>query len=144
PTDSSHINSFFGATNGRSAPHNGVDIRNPMNGPAYATDIGTVIHIFYNDRGGNQILIQLQDGSVVGYAHTKPISDLSIGDMVMEGQVIGHSDASGSHNGVRVPPHTHFTYRPCITCANEDPLDYLQNSEQTPDNVPQPAGRKGG
>lgn len=43
PTDSHIVTSPLGATNGRGAPHNGIDIHNPRGGNVYASDDGTVI-----------------------------------------------------------------------------------------------------
>jgi murein DD-endopeptidase MepM/ murein hydrolase activator NlpD len=53
--------------------HKGLDIRNPIGDPVYASDSGTVIGVWYAPLGGNQILILHDDGSISGYAHTGSI-----------------------------------------------------------------------
>ena len=125
PTDSHVVTSPFGATGGRNAAHNGVDIHNPRGGNVYATDNGVVVRIFTNAQGGNQIIIQNAHGDRMGYAHTGAVGGLSQGAHVAAGQVIGHSDGSGRHNGQPVTPHTHYTFRPAGSAATRDPLTHL-------------------
>jgi RHS repeat-associated protein len=104
--------------------HSGVDIENPMGESAYATDNGTIIKVWNNPRGGNQILVLNDDGTISGYAHTAPI--VSEGQRVNEGQPIGYSDNSGKTTG----PHLHFTFRPCPTCGKIDPMEHLKNAKK--------------
>jgi len=121
PTDHSAITSPFNSNEGRSAPHNGTDIRNPLDGDVYSTHDGTIIDINSNSRGGDQIIILNTDGSRSGYAHTKAHGDLNIGDTVREGESIGFSNGSGQLRG----PHLHYTYSTCQTCPRIDPEQIL-------------------
>ncbi|MDF1594107.1 MAG: peptidoglycan DD-metalloendopeptidase family protein [Desulfobacterales bacterium] len=114
PTDSQTVTSPFGPRGG--GPHTGTDLRNPKGNSAYATDNGTVILLRKDKKGGNQIKILNDDGSVSGYAHTHWVDGLKMGDKVNAGDVIGSSDDSGSGK-----PHLHFTYRLCETCPKIDP-----------------------
>jgi RHS repeat-associated protein len=138
PTSYPVVTSPFGDPIGRSSPHNGDDIRNPVGSPVYSTDNGTVIAIYNNNLGGNQILIMNADGSVSGYAHTGPTSGLAVNQPVNEGDVIGFTDKSGNETG----PHLHFTYRPCATCDRIDPQDYLPPTSWTRPDAPPTSGRK--
>ena len=93
--------------------HNGIDGRARQGSSIYATDDGTVLDVYSNSRGGNQIRILHPDGSVSGYAHTGAV--VKPGQQVRQGEVIGHSDGSGTTN-----PHLHYTYRPSL---GEEPVD---------------------
>ena len=85
---------------GASILHNGIDFRAP---------VGTAILTIGNDAGsGNFILIQNDDGSMSGYAHTWAQPALREGQRVRSGQQIGVSDGSGRISG----PHLHYIYRP--------------------------------
>ncbi len=117
PSSDPTVTSAYGRPRA-SGPHSGIDYRNPIGGPVYATESGTVATVFSNSRGGNQIVLGLDYGAVAGYAHIFPI--VEPGDAVTEGQVIGFSDASGN-----VDPHTHYTYREDLFSGLIDPL--LQN-----------------
>ena len=103
--------------------HSGIDIRNPSGGTTYAVDSGIVIKAWHDSRGGNQILILNDDGTVSGYAHTTP--NVKEGQRVTEGQPIGYSDDSGSG-----APHLHYTYRPCPTCPKIDPMEHLKDAKE--------------
>lgn len=102
-------------------PHLGVDIKNPLGEPVFASDTGEVLDVYYSERGGNQIRIRDLDRGVEGYAHTRHAEGLAPGQKVRAGDVIGYSDASGRVRG----PHLHYTYRPCASCARVDPLTHL-------------------
>jgi len=139
PTNYQNVTSLFGAVDsvrgGR--PHTGVDIRNPMDEDVIASDSGVIIAIRHADIGGDQIVVLNDDGSVSGYAHTGADPDLSVGESVHEGDVIGWSNGSGN-----VHPHLHYTYRQCQGCRQIDPLTHLR---PTPTNGRGKVfGRRGG
>ena len=123
PTDYNVVTSPYGSPRA-GGPHSGVDIRNPKGGTVYAADSGTVLRVWPNDIGGNQILIQNDDGTVSGYAHTASI--VTQGQRVTEGQTIGYSDASGTHRGA----HLHYTFRQCRTCPKTDPMEHLKDAKR--------------
>ena len=119
PTDYKMVTEVFGAARpSASHPHDGLDIRNPMYGNVYATHAGVVTSASPGAAGGNQIIIQNDDGSVSGYAHTA--AKVSAKQKIAEGQIIGYSDGSGTG-----APHLHYTYRRCQNCTKEDPRPYL-------------------
>jgi len=122
PTDYATITSPFGASRS-GGPHKGLDIENPRDGLVYATDGGRVRSVYYDEKGGNQIIIDNDDGSVSGYAHTK--ATVVPGEKVPEGLPLGYSDGSGK--GI-TGPHLHYTYRPCKDCEKIDPLPRLRGA----------------
>ena len=62
-------------------------------------------------------MVQNNDGSLSGYAHTAPAEGVSKGTRVEAGYPIGNSDASGRITG----PHLHYTYRPGTTDSPATP-----------------------
>jgi len=104
--------------------HKGLDIRNPIGDPVYASDSGTVIRVWYDKEfgGGNSIIILHADGSESGYAHTGSI--VVVGQRVEEGEVIGYSDKSGA-----IHPHLHYTYRQSDKCETKDPRKHLKGAK---------------
>ena len=61
---------------------------------------------------GQWIQILHDDGTVTRYAHLQSGSTLSVGEVVVQGQVVGLSNATGANTaGEPVPPHLHFEYR---------------------------------
>lgn len=113
PTAKQNITSGFGPRGkvapGSSKNHNGVDFDAPVGTAIRSTHDGT-IHTIGNEPGssGNFILIQNDDGSMSGYAHTGALPTLRQGQKVRSGERIGESDNSGRTTG----PHLHYTYRP--------------------------------
>lgn len=140
PTDNPNVRDPFGAPGRAAGPHNGVDFRNRLGANVYATEDGVVSGVNTSPRGGNQITINNDNGSVSGNAHTSSI--VWPGQSVREGDLIGHSDGSGTAN-----PHLHHTYRPCPGCDREDPQRHLPPpcgsdppDPPTPDRGPTPPG----
>lgn len=110
------VSSEFGPRNGRL--HAGIDIAPPVAGrvgdrvvAAYA---GTVVKVATDQipgdmssgrapgRTGNGAVVRNADGERQVYNHVFPV--VSVGQQVVEGQLIGHTDHSGTQTG----PHLHF------------------------------------
>jgi murein DD-endopeptidase MepM/ murein hydrolase activator NlpD len=64
--------------------------------------------------GGNQIFVLLDDGTIVGFSHTKWMDGMQEGDEVYAGQQVGESDGSGT-----TEPHTHMSVYPPGTPIDE-------------------------
>ena len=94
---------------GASTMHRAIDFDAPLGAAIRSTQDGKV-HTIGNEpaSSGNFILIQNDDGSMSGYAHTGVISTLRQGQRVRSGQKIGVSNGSGNIT----KPHLHYTYRP--------------------------------
>ena len=89
-----------------SSQHNGLDLGVGINTDVFSPMNGVVKSIYSNGAGGNQLVIEHEDGSRTGYAHLNGYK-VKIGDNVSKGQVIALSGNTGNSNG----PHLHFTYR---------------------------------
>ncbi|WP_331487846.1 peptidoglycan DD-metalloendopeptidase family protein [Luteimonas endophytica] len=112
PTESGTVTSGYGErvhpVTGQVRLHNGTDFRAPVGAEIRSTQPGEVVSIASGGSGGNQIMVQNNDGSLSGYAHTAPAEGVSKGTRVEAGYPIGSSDGSGRITG----PHLHYTYRP--------------------------------
>jgi len=110
PVQNFKITSGYGSRNaplkGASTNHNGLDLGVAINSDVFAPMNGVVKSIYSNGLGGNQLVIEHEDGSRTGYAHLNGYK-VKVGDNVSKGQVIALSGNTGNSTG----PHLHFTYR---------------------------------
>ncbi len=89
--------------------YNGVDLAAPYGSPVLAAAGGTVIIVKdfgWNGGYGNYIVISHPNGTQTLYAHTSK-NIVSVGESVVQGQVIGYEGATGKATG----PHVHFEIR---------------------------------
>ena len=101
---------------GASTNHNGIDLGMTEGSNIYSVKPGVILSVRTNSQGGNEIIIQHDDGTRSGYAHLKDwAKGIKEGDKVSAGQVIGYVGSTG----VSTAPHLHFTYRN----ANGDLVD---------------------
>ena len=98
----------FGSTENRPVPHNGVDLCSRPNQPIRSVVGGKVVEIGKDSKSGNYITIRDASGNLYGYAHTRAVGGLKVGQDVAAGSQIGFTNGSGEGTG----PHLHFTYRP--------------------------------
>lgn len=96
-----HITSLFGPRWERY--HNGIDIGAPKGTYALAAADGIVIFASYDGGAGNHIKIKHNDGYITEYMHLLQFN-VSVGNNVKKGQVIGRIDNTGSSQG----DHLHF------------------------------------
>jgi murein DD-endopeptidase MepM/ murein hydrolase activator NlpD len=89
-----------------SGPHNGVDIAAPIGTPVRAPFTGVVTFTGYTERGGNTVVMELENGYRAGFAHLSRI-DVATGDAVGKGVVIGAVGSTGTSTG----PHLHYTLK---------------------------------
>ncbi len=89
--------------------HDGIDIACVYNSPIYAANNGTVFRISYDHRGGNQVIINHNNGYYTVYAHLARIN-VKKGQVVQRGQKIATMGNTGHHplTGRRVGTHLHF------------------------------------
>ena len=130
PTNSGYtISSPFGyrisPITGRRELHSGIDIIGTGYGsPAYASNNGTIVEMYYHYSYGNHILVDHGNGYFTLYAHlSKFAPGLSVGSVVERGQQIGSIGMTGSATG----PHLHYEIRTCASfnCVT-NPLDYYK------------------
>ncbi len=137
------ISSPFGKRNaptgGASTYHKGVDIPAPEGTKLIATANGEITFTGFFGGGGYTITLTTQDNLKISYCHVSPNYIVSEGDIISQGQVIGHvgpkyvdgvignkySDYTGRHtNGATTGCHLHIGFRFNNNYLN--PLDYLQ------------------
>ena len=84
--------------------HTGTDVAVPIGTPGVSPGAGSVAFSNYNDRGGHQVGINLDNGLTVGLAHLND-RDVRPGERVTKGQRVGLSGNTGNSTG----PHVHVT-----------------------------------
>ncbi|MGD9751698.1 MAG: murein hydrolase activator EnvC [Acidimicrobiia bacterium] len=110
------ITSEFGTRWGRM--HNGVDFESDIGVPIYAAKSGVVIEADWMDGYGQVTVIDHGGGLTTLYAHQSAF-EVSAGDHVERGQLIGYVGVTGNSTG----PHLHFETRE--SGAPVDPRKYL-------------------
>lgn len=91
---------------GASTDHNGIDLKAKVNSPVYSPFDGTVSKIYYDGKGGKQLVIKHDDGTRSGYAHLNDYK-VNVGDKITKGQLVALTGNTGNSTG----PHLHFTFR---------------------------------
>ena len=101
--------------------HSGVDLAGPQGTPIVATRDGTVTmaKTGYNGGNGNYVTINHGDGFSSSYLHMLENLQVSVGQKVKAGQVIGYMGSTGISTG----PHLHFTIYYNGNTVN--PADYI-------------------
>lgn len=89
-----------------SGPHNGVDIAAPEGTPIRAPFAGKVESTYYDDRGGNSVIMQLDNGYRAGFAHLASVA-VQPGAAIGKGVIIGTVGSTGNSTG----PHLHYTLK---------------------------------
>ena len=104
--------------------HSGIDISGFDEGAnVYAADNGKVITKVCEGSYGCHIEIDHNNGFYTLYAHMSSFANVSVGDTVTAGQVIGYVGMTGAAAG----PHLHFEIRTCeeYSCT-VNPVDYYE------------------
>lgn len=100
--------------------HTGLDIACPWGTPLRAADGGRVTRVQYGRTGyGYNVIIDHGNGIQTLYGHMSSI-DVSVGQYVEKGEVIGAEGSTGRSTG----PHVHFEVRIGGTMVN--PLGYIR------------------
>lgn len=144
------INSYFGKrtapTKGASTYHKGLDIGAPEGAKLVAIANGTITFADFLGGGGYTITLTHEDLKIT-YCHTDPNFFVSVGDEVVQGQVIGlvgpkyvtgvknnqYTDSTGRQtNGATTGPHLHFGIRK--NGSYIDPLSLYTQKEESSDS----------
>ena len=118
PVESYRFTSPFGSRWGRL--HAGNDFAAPTGTPLAAMSAGTVVFAGTQSGYGNKLEIRYWDGTVSWYAHMSRI-DVSVGDEVESGQVVG----AVGNTGVSTGSHLHLEIHPDGN-GPVDPLPWLK------------------
>jgi murein DD-endopeptidase MepM/ murein hydrolase activator NlpD len=80
------------------------------NTPLAAIYSGTILRISSGDLSGLSIWLRARNGDEFFYAHLEAYADISVGQSVEEGEIIGYNGSSG--NAPDWLPHLHFEWHP--------------------------------
>ena len=106
--------------------HQGQDIFARKGTPVVSATSGIVVRIGFNTLGGKIVSVLGSGGRMYYYAHLdRYAEDLSVGDEVKRGTVIGYVGNTG--NARTTPPHLHFGVYTASGAIN--PLPILVNGE---------------
>jgi murein DD-endopeptidase MepM/ murein hydrolase activator NlpD len=90
--------------------HQGVDMIAARNTPIVAIYSGTIDRLTNGNLSGLAIWFRADNGDVFFYAHLENFADVSDGQSVSQGDVIGYNGSSG--NAPDFLPHLHFEWHP--------------------------------
>ena len=110
------ITSYYGPRWGRM--HTGIDIDGTTGQPIVASKDGRVIVASYYGGYGNAVVVDHGGGASTLYAHMSALN-VSNGQSVSQGQVVGYVGATGNVTG----DHLHFEVR--VNGSPQDPMNYL-------------------
>jgi len=114
PTDPVVLTARFGDYGLWSGFHTGLDFNGNTGDPIYAVTGGVITSTGYDGSYGNKTVETLPDGTELWYCHQNQFN-VSVGDVVRPGQVIGYIGATGHVTG----SHLHLEVRP----GGGDPVD---------------------
>lgn len=115
PLESYRISATFGASSYLwSSVHTGLDMSAPSGTAIRAIANGVITETGYDGSYGNKTVLTLEDGTELWFCHQTTI-DVSVGDTVRGGEVIGTVGSTGNSTG----PHLHLEVRP----GGGDPVD---------------------
>jgi murein DD-endopeptidase MepM/ murein hydrolase activator NlpD len=100
----------WGAPRSGGRAHQGVDMIAARNTPVVAIYSGTIRRISSGNLSGLSVWLRAGNGDTFFYAHLESYGDISVGQSVDEGQVIGYNGSSG--NAPSWLPHLHFEHHP--------------------------------
>ena len=108
PTTGYHLTARFNQAGGRWAHnHTGLDFAAPMGTPVRSVMAGEVIQAAFEGAYGRQVKVRHADGTVTSYSHMSEF-DVSVGDSVQAGSMVGRIGMTGNTTG----PHVHFEVLP--------------------------------
>lgn len=100
----------WGAPRSGGRRHQGVDMIAARGTPIVAIYSGTIKRISTSTLGGKSIWLRAANGDEFYYAHLDGYGDISVGQSVTEGYVVGYNGSTG--NAPDWLPHLHFEFHP--------------------------------
>lgn len=100
----------WGAPRSGGRTHQGVDMIAARNTPIVAIYAGRIHRITTGSLSGLAVWLRADNGDLFFYAHLESYGDISVGQSVSEGYVIGYNGSSG--NAPSWLPHLHFEWHP--------------------------------
>ncbi|MFE6127902.1 M23 family metallopeptidase [Streptomyces sp. NPDC056437] len=128
PTSSYTITSTYGESGSlwSSGQHTGLDFAAPTGTPAKAVHNGTVKSAGWSGSYGYRIVLELEDGTEVWYAHLSSMT-ASAGQKVATGETIGRVGATGNVTGAHLHLEVHTPGG-----SGLDPMAWLRDKGLTP------------
>lgn len=96
----------WGAARSGGRTHEGIDIFAPRGTPIRSTTHGVVLSLGKNTLGGLTVMVLGPGGQRHYYAHLDRYPDLTAGEWVEQGDVVGYVGNTG--NARTTPPHLHY------------------------------------
>ncbi|MEU7384734.1 MULTISPECIES: M23 family metallopeptidase [unclassified Streptomyces] len=129
PTSSYTLTSSFGQAGSMwsSGYHTGLDFAAPTGTLLKAIHTGTVTEAGWAGAYGYRTILTLDDGTELWYCHQSSIN-VSVGQQVSTGDVIGRVGATGNVTG----PHLHLEVHPGGQSTGIDPTAWLRDRGLTP------------
>jgi RHS repeat-associated protein len=106
-------------TAGASTIHNGQDLPQPVGSRVYAPE-GGVVRSFFHKTGGDSVTVTVNANLRYGFGHTAFNTELTNGQRVSAGDIIGFTNMSGASTG----PHLHFTIT--VNGQKINPISFLK------------------
>jgi len=100
----------WGAPRSGGRSHKGVDMIAARGVPIVAIYSGTVYRLSNSALGGKSVYFNSDAGDMYYYAHLDDFGDISRGQHVPQGHVLGYNGSTG--NAPDYLPHLHFEYHP--------------------------------
>lgn len=100
----------WGAPRSGGRSHEGVDMIAARDTPLAAIFEGTIKRISNSSLGGKSIWLRANNGDEFFYGHLDGYGDISTGQKVAEGYIIGYNGSTG--NAPSWLPHLHFEFHP--------------------------------
>ena len=100
----------YGAPRSGGRAHRGVDMIAARGTPIVAIYSGTIIRMSTSALGGITLWLRSENGDTFYYAHLDSYGDISSGQSVSEGSVVGFNGSTG--NAPDWLPHLHFEWHP--------------------------------
>ncbi|PNK60272.1 M23 family metallopeptidase [Psychrobacter sp. FDAARGOS_221] len=120
PITDAGLTDTWGAARSNGRRHEGIDIFAERGTPILSTTPGIVRRVGTNELGGNVVSIVGPGGVGHYYAHLEEFADITEGDWVETGDVIGYVGDSGNAKGT--PPHLHYGIYIDSSAVNPYPL----------------------
>ena len=125
----------YGAPRGNGTrKHEGLDIMAPMGREVLACVGGVILAKKWNALGGNTIWLNGEDGRVYYFAHLSRYADISEGQPVAPGDVIGFVGQTGD----ATTPHLHFEIHDSRSGPSYDPYPVLTQDGILGESLPEP------
>lgn len=100
----------WGAPRSGGRSHEGVDMIAARGTPLAAIFEGRIKRISNSSLGGKSLWIKANNGDEFYYAHLDGYGDISVGQNVVEGYIVGYTGSTG--NAPAWLPHLHFEFHP--------------------------------